>query len=71
MFSSGTDLSSFASSIDSSFASVNAHLLSLLTTKYDFMGHACALKKYLLLSQGDFIQHLLDLLQSVLHNSAM
>lgn len=35
----------------------------LLLEKYKFKLHCQALKKYLLLGQGDFIQALLDLVQ--------
>ena len=48
----------------------NAHLLSLLLDRYQFLLHARALKSYLLLSAGDFIQSLLSLLQPELHKPA-
>lgn len=61
MFANGTDLSGFSASIDSAFDRVNAHLLSLLTHRYHFLSHALALKKYMLLSAGDFSAHLIEL----------
>lgn len=40
----------------------NAQVLYLLFTQYDLISHCRALKAYLLLGQGDFIQYLMDLL---------
>ena len=37
-------------------------LLDLLKTKYKLMDHLKAMKRYLLLGQGDFIQYLMDVL---------
>ena len=37
----------------------SAHLLNLLRTKFNFVGHLAALKRYLLLGQGDFIHQLM------------
>ena len=45
----------------------NAHLLSLMLDKYHFLRHARALKSYLLMSAGDFIEQLLSQLHSELH----
>jgi len=41
---------------------VNKHVLSLLFDKYQFKDHCLAIKRYLLLGQGDFIQYLMDTL---------
>lgn len=38
-----------------------ALLMRVMLERYKLKQHAWALKKYLLLGQGDFIQHLLDL----------
>ncbi len=39
------------------------HLLDVLNNKYKFMEHLKAMRRYLLLGQGDFIRHLMDLLE--------
>ncbi len=43
-------------------ANVNKHLLEIMFEKYKFYDHCLAIKRYLLLGQGDFIQYLMDLL---------
>jgi gamma-tubulin complex component 3 len=35
----------------------------VLHAKYQFMDHLKAMRRYLLLGQGDFIRHLMDLLE--------
>lgn len=40
-----------------------AHLLNVLRDRFKMLTHLHALRKFLLLGQGDFIRHLLDLLQ--------
>ncbi|ETL96722.1 hypothetical protein, variant 4 [Phytophthora nicotianae] len=42
--------------------STNEYLIRTLTQKYRLLDHCQALKRYLLLGQGDFIQYLMDLL---------
>jgi len=41
---------------------VNKHVMHLLFDKYRFKDHCMAIKRYLLLGQGDFIQYLMDTL---------
>lgn len=41
------------------YSVTSAHLLNLLRTKFNFVGHLAALKRYLLLGQGDFIHQLM------------
>ena len=73
-----TDASSSLSSLSSSSSPLsrevaasasltNAHLLSLMLDKYHFLRHVRALKSYLLMSAGDFIEQLLSQLHSELH----
>ncbi|KAI8333505.1 Spc98 family-domain-containing protein [Choanephora cucurbitarum] len=45
-------------------------LLDLLKTKYKLMDHLKAMKRYLLLGQGDFIQYLMDVLWNHLSKPA-
>ena len=42
-------------------AAVDAHLLRVMVDQFQLMEHCSALKRYLLLGQGDFIQALLSL----------
>ncbi len=46
--------------IESLHADVSKKLLDLLFGKYKLMEHMNALKRFLLLGQGDFIQYLMD-----------
>ncbi|KAI9997629.1 hypothetical protein PInf_001560 [Phytophthora infestans] len=48
--------------IESVSNSTNEYLIRTLTEKYRLLDHCQALKRYLLLGQGDFIQYLMDLL---------
>ncbi|KAL9656156.1 hypothetical protein ABK040_007774 [Willaertia magna] len=45
----------------------NRRVIELIFDQYKFMQHCFAIKQYLLLGQGDFIQHLLELLHSELN----
>ena len=49
--------------IDTVYKETSQHLLEVLHTKYKFMDHLKAMRRYLLLGQGDFIRHLMDLLE--------
>jgi gamma-tubulin complex component 3 len=44
------------------YSKINQEVLGILLDKYQLMSHLEALKRYLLLGQGDFIQNLMDLL---------
>lgn len=70
MFSTGSDLTAFTSSIASAFDEVHTYLVTLLIRRYNFLYHAESLKKYLLLSAGDFASSLLDLVGTELDKSA-
>lgn len=48
----------------------NTQLMGLMMDKFQIRLHCLALKKYLLLGQGDFIQHLMDSLQLELNKPA-
>lgn len=56
--------------VDEAAQVTNAHAMELLKNKYGLSEHCNALKKYLLLGQGDFVQHLLDLLLKELDRPA-
>ncbi|CAD7697869.1 unnamed protein product [Ostreobium quekettii] len=56
--------------VDGASASVDQRLLDILFQKYSFSQHCEAMKRYLLLGQGDFIQALMDLLRPELDKEA-
>ncbi|KAI8622527.1 Spc98 family-domain-containing protein [Chytriomyces sp. MP71] len=57
-------------SVTAAYTSISAHILSLLFGKYKLLSHLQALKKYLLLGQGDFVQNLMDKLGADLSKPA-
>lgn len=46
--------------VDSIYEKISSHVMNVLNEKYMLTYHLEALKKYLLLGQGDFIQCLMD-----------
>lgn len=65
------DLSNnFLNMIDTVYKDTSRHLLDVLHGKYKFMDHLKAMRRYLLLGQGDFIRHLMDLLEEDLAKPA-
>ncbi|XP_044170945.1 gamma-tubulin complex component 3 homolog [Acropora millepora] len=56
--------------IDTAYRITSKRLLEIFFTKYKFVDHLRALRLYLLLGQGDFIRHLMDLLESDLAKAA-
>ncbi|CAO3696701.1 unnamed protein product [Rhizopus microsporus] len=56
--------------IDAIYMDTSKTLLNLLKTKYKLMDHLRALKRYMLLGQGDFIQYLMDGLGATLNKPA-
>jgi gamma-tubulin complex component 3 len=55
--------------IDSAYIGTNGYLLEILLNKYKLLDHFNALRRYLLLGQGDFIRHLMDLMEYEFFNS--
>ena len=53
------DIIALESSIDATYTATSQRLLNILFTKFKLKEHLTALKRYLLLGQGDFIQHLM------------
>lgn len=51
---------SLFSSIDAAYASTMSRLTYLMSTKFGLLTHLTAIKKYLLLAQGDFIELLME-----------
>jgi len=59
-----TDLeNAFRGKIDAAYFETSKHLLDVLNKKYSLLDHMQAVRRYLLLGQGDFIRHLMDLLK--------
>ena len=55
--------SQFQAMIDSAYAETSSVLIEILMKKYKLMDHFNSLRRYLLLGQGDFIRHLMDLME--------
>lgn len=53
----------FQDMIDSIYVDTSNTLMEILMKKYKLMEHFNALRRYLLLGQGDFIRHLMDLME--------
>jgi hypothetical protein len=53
------------SMMDSAYLEISRRVLDVLTGQYKFLDHLQALRRYLLLGQGDFIRHLMELLELV------
>ncbi|WPH01449.1 Hypothetical protein R9X50_00429500 [Acrodontium crateriforme] len=64
------DTATMSTSIDEAYGSVMARLINLMETKFALFSHLQALKKYLLLGQGDFIALLMESLASNLDRPA-
>ncbi|MGH0134790.1 UNVERIFIED_CONTAM: hypothetical protein FKN15_064543 [Acipenser sinensis] len=59
-----TDLEgAFQSNIDAAYFETSKYLLDVLNKNYHLLEHMQAMRRYLLLGQGDFIRHLMDLLK--------
>ena len=63
-------LESLQELVDSASALVDQRLMDILYMKYSFTLHCEAIKRYLLLGQGDFIQALMDFLKPELNKDA-
>ena len=64
------DTATLGTSIDMAYKTVMARLINLLETKFALFSHLHALKKYLLLGQGDFIYLLMESLATNLDRPA-
>ncbi|XP_040847058.1 gamma-tubulin complex component 3 isoform X1 [Ochotona curzoniae] len=53
----------FQGRIDAAYLETSKHLLDVLSRKYGLLDHMQAVRRYLLLGQGDFVRHLMDLLK--------
>ncbi|KAI7826489.1 Spc98 family-domain-containing protein [Gamsiella multidivaricata] len=64
------DIAELEGSIDAAYIGTSQRLLHLLVTKFKLVDHLTAIKRYILLGQGDFIQHLMESLGSNLSQPA-
>ncbi|KAJ3354691.1 Gamma-tubulin complex component 3 [Entophlyctis luteolus] len=64
------DMTALESSINEAYKRISSHILDLMFGKYKLLTHLRALKKYLLLGQGDFVQNLMDKLGTDLSKPA-
>ncbi|XP_071991684.1 gamma-tubulin complex component 3 isoform X1 [Engystomops pustulosus] len=53
----------FQTKIDAAYFETSKYLLDVLNKNYNLLEHFQAMRRYLLLGQGDFIRHLMDLLK--------
>ncbi|CAF0726828.1 unnamed protein product [Adineta ricciae] len=60
----------FQDMIVSVYNDTTRYLRSILDDKYQMMDHFKAIKRYLLLGQGDFIKYLMDLMENELNKAA-
>lgn len=66
-----TDLEgAFQGKIDAAYFETSKYLLDVLNKNYLLLEHLQAMRRYLLLGQGDFIRHLMDLLKPELARPA-
>ncbi len=55
--------SQFQEMIDTAYIETSSVLIEILMKKYKLLDHFNSLRRYLLLGQGDFIRHLMDLME--------
>ena len=53
----------FQEIIDTAYEDTSMTLIQILMKKYKLLDHFNSLRRYLLLGQGDFINHLMDLME--------
>ncbi|KAK4784295.1 hypothetical protein SAY86_018663 [Trapa natans] len=53
---------SLESLVDVAAKRIDRHLLNVMYNRYKFKEHCLAIKRYLLLGQGDFVQYLMDII---------
>jgi gamma-tubulin complex component 3 len=66
-----SDLNGLERSIDVAYSKASKHLLEIFYEKYHLMEHLTALKSYLMLGAGDFVDLLMDSLSSRLDRPAI
>lgn len=61
---------SFMEFLEQAYHARNCHVLSVLNTQFKFKEHLQALRQFLLLGQGDFVRHLMDVVDKQLNQPA-
>lgn len=61
----------FQEKIDVAYFDTSKYLLDVLNRNYLLLEHLQAMRRYLLLGQGDFIRHLMDLLKLAAHSNTL
>ncbi|XP_061346388.1 gamma-tubulin complex component 3 [Gastrolobium bilobum] len=56
--------------VDEAAKRIDKHLLDVIYKRYKFKEHCLAIKRYLLLGQGDFVQYLMDIVRPELSEPA-
>ncbi|KAF9410504.1 Gamma-tubulin complex component 3 [Podila epigama] len=64
------DIAELEGSIDAAYVGTSQRLIHLLVSKFKLTDHLTAIKRYILLGQGDFIQHLMESLGTNLSQPA-
>jgi gamma-tubulin complex component 3 len=62
--------SNFQEMIDTTYIETSRALIDILKSKYKLLEHFTSFKRYMLLGQGDFIRHLMDLMEFELDKPA-
>lgn len=65
LFMADRDSDLHVSMMDTAYLETSRRVLDVLIGQYKFLDHLQALRRYLLLGQGDFIRHLMELLELV------
>ena len=58
----GVQMAAVERAVDEAVAGLNAHLLGVLFGKFQLRQHLDAIKRYLLLGQGDFVETFMGLI---------
>lgn len=66
----GQQEDSFMEFLEQTYHARNCRVLSVLNTQFKFKDHLQALRQFLLLGQGDFVRHLMDVLDEQLSQRA-
>ena len=64
-----SDLAGLERSIDVAYSIASQHLLEIFLDKFNLLDHLRALKAYLMLGAGDFVEHLMEAIACVVSSS--
>ncbi|KAJ3079209.1 Gamma-tubulin complex component 3 [Quaeritorhiza haematococci] len=69
-YGGGSNLKTLVSTVNAAYRLTSSRLLDILFNKFKLMDHLLAIKRYMLLGQGDFVQYLMDALSPSLDKAA-